>query len=319
MAKLLGKPDRYRFFFRCGFVSDDTEHTCIVAQSLLVADGDPEKFEREMARRLKWWFVKLPAGVGRATARSMIKMWLGFPVRKCGVFSAGNGPSMRAAILGAAIDDPQQLVEFVKRSTHVTHTDPKAEYGAIAVAYAALMARTNDTVDDESYFDWLDTNLPDTDSANEFRLLMNDVRQSLAARESTIEFSSRTYGRKGVTGYTYHTVPAAIHAWLSHPDDYREAVSTIIQCGGDADSTAAIVGGIIGSKVGLDGIPTEFITNLKEWPCSVRWMNNLADQFGQPAETRRVPRTSVLRQSIRNLLFLAVVLVHGFRRLAPPY
>ena len=76
-ARLLGSPDRYRFFFRRGMISDDTEHTCMVAQSLIDAGGDVPNFTRSFARRLRWWILALPAGVGKATARSGIKLWLG--------------------------------------------------------------------------------------------------------------------------------------------------------------------------------------------------------------------------------------------------
>lgn len=34
---MYGAPDRYRFCFGKGMVSDDTEHTCMVAQALLTA------------------------------------------------------------------------------------------------------------------------------------------------------------------------------------------------------------------------------------------------------------------------------------------
>jgi len=33
--RLLGSPERHRFFLRRGMISDDTEYTCMVAQSLL--------------------------------------------------------------------------------------------------------------------------------------------------------------------------------------------------------------------------------------------------------------------------------------------
>ncbi|MFO0811068.1 MAG: ADP-ribosylglycohydrolase family protein [Gemmataceae bacterium] len=33
-VRLLGEPDRHRFFVGRGMVSDDTEHTCMVGQSL---------------------------------------------------------------------------------------------------------------------------------------------------------------------------------------------------------------------------------------------------------------------------------------------
>ena len=55
-----------------GMVSDDTEHTVMVAQALIAAPRDATAFQRELARRLRWWFVRLPAGVGLATARSCL-------------------------------------------------------------------------------------------------------------------------------------------------------------------------------------------------------------------------------------------------------
>lgn len=97
--RLLGPPDRFRFFFRRGMISDDTEHTCMVAQSLVEARCDVDVFTKRFATRLKWWILALPAGVGKATARSGIKLWVGVRPKNAGVFSAGNGPAMRAAIL----------------------------------------------------------------------------------------------------------------------------------------------------------------------------------------------------------------------------
>ncbi|TWT97169.1 hypothetical protein Pla100_23180 [Neorhodopirellula pilleata] len=58
-------------------ISDDTEHTCMVAQSLIEANGDVELFARRFASRLRWWILALPAGVGKATARAGIKLRLG--------------------------------------------------------------------------------------------------------------------------------------------------------------------------------------------------------------------------------------------------
>ena len=47
-------------------VSDDTEHACFVAQSLVDAGTDANRFTVEFARRLKWWLSGVPAGVGLA-------------------------------------------------------------------------------------------------------------------------------------------------------------------------------------------------------------------------------------------------------------
>jgi ADP-ribosyl-[dinitrogen reductase] hydrolase len=52
--KLLGPPDRHRFFLRRGMISDDSEHTRMVAQSLIESGGNVEVFARRFAARLRW-------------------------------------------------------------------------------------------------------------------------------------------------------------------------------------------------------------------------------------------------------------------------
>ena len=60
-SKLLGPPDLYRFFFGRRMISDDIEHTCMVAQSLIESGGNVEVFARRFATRLRWWMLALPA------------------------------------------------------------------------------------------------------------------------------------------------------------------------------------------------------------------------------------------------------------------
>ncbi|QEG02620.1 ADP-ribosyl-[dinitrogen reductase] glycohydrolase [Stieleria maiorica] len=318
--KLLGPPDRYRFFFRRGMISDDTEHTCMVAQSLIDANGDVAGFTRSFSRRLRWWILALPAGVGKATARSGIKLWLGANPQRAGVFSAGNGPAMRAAIFGAALDDVSLMLDLVRASSRLTHCDPKAEYGAIAAALAAKHSRDQESVDANL---WLDKVVVAVgDGGAELIDLLRQAIRSLDAGETTTAFAESLGLDRGVTGYTYHTVPVAIHAWLSHPNDFRRAVTRIIECGGDADTTAAIVGGIVGAGVRREGIPTEWLDGIWEWPRSVPWMQRLGATLADSLDDVglvKSPTVNPIAVLLRNLLFLFVVLFHGFRRLAPPY
>jgi ADP-ribosyl-[dinitrogen reductase] hydrolase len=318
--RLLGPPDRYRFFLGRGMISDDTEHTCMVAQSLIEARGDVDVFIKRFASRLRWWILALPAGVGKATARSGIKLWLGAKPPNAGVFSAGNGPAMRAAIFGAAFDDVSLMLKIARASSRLTHSDPKAEYGAIAVALAAKHSREHEAIDANVWLDqvvdWIGN-----DGAELFDLLRRVVK-SVNDGERTTAFAESLGLAKGVTGYTYHTVPVAIHAWLSHPKDFREAVTAMIRCGGDADTTAAIVGGIVGAGVGREGIPDEWIAGIWEWPRSTAWMQKLSESLADSIEGRqisKVPTINPLVVLLRNLLFLLIVLFHGFRRIAPPY
>lgn len=319
-VRLLGKPDRYRFVFRRGMISDDTEHTCMVAQSLIDSKCHVDRFTRRFAGRLRWWILALPAGVGKATAKSGVKLWLGASPEKSGVFSAGNGPAMRAAIFGAVFEDEVQMLEFVRASTRMTHRDPKAEYGAIAVALAAKHSRDHESVNANLWLD--DVVATMGNDGDELIDLLRSAIKSVGEQQTTSEFAMSLGLQRGVTGYTYHTVPIVIHAWLSHPRDFRSAVMSMIECGGDADTTAAIVGGIVGTGVGASEIPDEWMKGLWEYPRSVRWMQELGCALAESMSSdviKRAPTVNPIAVVIRNVMFLLVVLFHGFRRLAPPY
>ncbi|MTW22540.1 ADP-ribosylglycohydrolase family protein [Allochromatium palmeri] len=318
-ARLLGPPERQRLLGRWGLVSDDTEHTAMVAQALIASSGDPERFRRSLAWRLRWWFLGLPAGVGWATLRAILRLWIGIRPERSGVYSAGNGPAMRAAILGVTIADPESLRVLVRASARLTHTDPLAEQGAWAVAWAARMAGAG-PVDPVRYLAEVRTSLGT--EGQTLTTLIERAVDSVNQGESNEAFAQGLGLARGVSGYVCHTVPVALHAWLSHPRDYRAAVGAVIRCGGDTDSTAAIVGGILGAAVGRSGIPDDWLNGVIEWPRSIAWLERLGERLA----ASRTPVTSVRPLPlfvpavlIRNAFFLLVVLAHGFRRLGPPY
>ena len=109
---------------------------------------------------------------------------------------------------------------------------------------------------------------------------------------------------------------------LAHPGDYRAAVLAAIECGGDSDTVAAITGAVAGAGTGPAGIPPEWLRTLAEWPHTVQWMEQVAESLAQVRPNYAQPRAvaaPVLKLALRNLFFLAVVLLHGFRRMLPPY
>ena len=319
--RLLGSPDRHRFLFGRGMVSDDTEHSCMVIQALISSGDDEEAFARHLASRLRLWLLGLPTGMGLATLKATLKLCLGIPPRRSGVFSAGNGPAMRSAVLGAAIDDMALLRRFVRASTRLTHTDPKAEYGALAVAVAANMSSHGRLADGARYVSQLQELLAN-DDADELLGLLCQAVSSVASQQLTEDLADSLGLAKGVSGYVYHTVPVAIHACLRNPGDLCNAVMDVIRCGGDADTTAAIVGGIIGSGVGKEGIPGDWLDGLWEWPRTTQWMRRLAGQLSRTrleGTTERPFRLPFLGTLARNVVFMVVVFAHAFRRFLPPY
>ena len=103
-------------------------------------------------------------------------------------------------------------------------------------------------------------------------------------------------------------MPVVIHAWLSNQSDYRAAVSSSIECGGDADTTAAIVGGIVGARVGQEGIPAEWMTGLRDWPRSVGWMTRLSEQLSDARAGKQFDSAIGVNPAavfLRNVVFLA--------------
>ena len=313
---------RHHFCFGRGMVSDDTEHACMTAQAVIASGGDPDRFACSLAWRMRLWLLGLPAGIGGATLRGMLRLWMGFSPERSGVDSAGNGPSMRSPILGVLFAHDWGLCrELVRRSTIMTHTDPVALHCALAVAVAAgLAVREPGLTATEVFPGALAAAIPD--AGPEFIEVMRRVVESAGRGESTEDFALSMGLERGVSGYSLHSVPVAVHAWLSHPMDYAAAVTAAIQCGGDTDTTAAIAGGIVGAAVGRGGIPPQWLDGLLEWPCGVAWMERLAERSVGVAESREPGKPVVFNvpgQFLRNLFFLGVVLIHGFRRLLPPY
>lgn len=306
-----------------GMVSDDTEHACLVAQALIESAGEPDLFKHRLAGRLRRWLLALPAGVGWATLRACLKLCVGVPPDKSGVVSAGNGPAMRSALLGVCFGDkPAQLRSLVRASTRITHTDARAEAGALAVAIAAYASYQGggDGEVPERYTSALQSGLGE--SPSEFIALVQRAADSARRSECTAQFAAAIGAENGVTGYVYQTVPVALHAWFCHPRDLRSAVLSVVRCGGDTDTVGAIVGAIVGAGVGQEGVPREWCNALWEWPRTVGWMERLGAQLAQVCESQRPQRALgllVLPLMGRNFVFACIVIAHGLRRLLPPY
>lgn len=320
-------PLRHRFFFGRGLLSDDTEHACMTAQALLAAPHDDVLFARSLSWRLRGWFAALPAAIGWGTLRAIVRLWVGVPPARSGVFSAGNGAAMRAPVLGVCFaDDPARLESAVRASTRMTHRDPRAEEGALAVALAAAHAATR--APDEIDAAHLIASIQESTRCEELNRKLDCVAYAIARRDSPAELAAALGCEDGVSGFILDTVPAALYAWLSSPGDPRRAIETIIVMGDDADSTGAITGALAGATTGASGLPAEWVDGLTDWPRSVGWIRRLAGrlaaQFPGDSSAGPVPAPGPLGLfwpaiPARNLLFFAVAMAHGLRRMLPPY
>ncbi len=319
--RLFAGPLRQQLIANRGMVSDDTEHTVMVARALAAHPRDMDRFARSLAWQFRWWLCGLPAGVGFATLRGILKLWLGFPPTRSGIFSAGNGPAMRSAILGVYFaSDENRRQSFVRVCTRITHTDPRAEIAAQAVAETAAWMCSENT--DESV---LLRQLRSLSDQTEWTRILQRFEESLAAQLTTGQFAECLQLSIGVTGYAFHTAPVAIYSALRHRNNFQSALEEIIRCGGDTDTTAAITGALVGAHVGIDGIPIQWRSAFLEWPALPSILTRLAKQIAANRSNDSVARNrgedlvSFAFRPLRNIVFLAVVLCHGLRRLFPPY
>jgi len=309
-------PWRYRLIAGRGMISDDTEHTAMVAQSLLVGPQNAQVFQSALAWKLRWWMVGLPAGVGLATARAIIKLWLGVPPKHSGIASAGNGPAMRSAVIGVffAADEDRRR-KFVEASTQLTHTDPRALIGALAVAEMSAWSCSSRETSPIVL-------LKNLSELSEWQKLIGEMEAAAAENLSVQAFAARLGLEKGVTGYVFHTVPVAIYAWWRHRGDFRGALEAALNCGGDTDTVGAITAALAGADLGVNAIPADLTGGIAEWPRSTHWLTQLAEKLGRQAESPEPLGALPLfwpALPVRNLWFLGIVLSHGFGRLIPRF
>lgn len=306
---------RHRLLFGRGMFSDDTEHSVMVARALLVHRGNIAAFSRSLAWSFRWWLLALPAGVGKATAKAILRLWGGIPEARSGVYSAGNGPAMRSAIIGAVLqDDAPSRIAFTRASCRLTHCDPRAEEAAQLVAAAASLAARK--AENSDAIPALQEFVQGSEMLAHFELLVADLRDGV----SVADFADHIGCGTAVSGFAPDTVAVALYAWLRHRGDYSKTVQEVILCGGDTDTVAAIAGGITGAELGEKGIPSKWLNGICDWPLSVDYLRKLAGQlhgFGTKAKSNPLWWWPCI--VVRNSVFLFVILCHGVRRLFPPY
>jgi ADP-ribosylglycohydrolase len=309
IARLWQGAWRHRFFFGKGMVSDDTEHAVMTTLSLAKHGNDPDAFTRDLARRLRWWFAGIPAGVGMATARSATKLWCGANPSRSGVWSAGNGPLMRAPVIGVHFaDDSENRDKFTDASTRITHTDPRALECARLIAKAATLA-TDGVQNPVVILDSLERQIESDEMKIRFPLLRSGLDEGIE-----VGAFADSFGRKPgfVSGFAPDTAAVALFAWLRHRGDYRAAVTSVIAAGGDTDTAAFVAGSLAGIDVGKAGLPADWIAGLRDWPLGGALLSR-ADAM----DHLQYPNWPL--SLVRNLCFFLIVLAHAFRRLLPPY
>jgi ADP-ribosylglycohydrolase len=303
---------RFHLLGKTGRVSDDTEQTALVGQSLALAraqvgNADSETLMATCARHFRWamrgWFLRLPFGIGLGTLRSCLKLLLGF---SRGIKSAGNGAAMRAAPVGVFFHDDDGVRDaLTRRLAETTHTDERAVDGARFVAEVAARCATASPTADRLML--LEHGLSLIASRDVKSAVAHGIR--LAEAEMPFEDAARELGN---SGYVVHSMGLIAYAFRLRGDDPMACIRLAIQMGGDTDTHAAMVGAWVGTLHGAKALDKDLLENLQGGPFGLKHLEALAVAL---AENKKPPSFFWPWALLRNLLLYPVVLAHGFSRI----
>lgn len=193
----------------------------------------------------------------------------------------GNGVAMKIAPLAIldTVQNNKNLLACVLAHGLMTHPDARASIAAYAVA-RVIAAVIDTAMPPEAILEYLIRQVEDAESSlhnwlvkheidpfsGRLKRIRNVIADPIALREQV-----------GTGCLALESVAFAIATFLRHPTDFRAGVLEAINAGGDTDSTASMVGAMIGANCGLDAIPKEWREFRPEYQESLKLGKELYD------------------------------------------
>lgn len=229
-----------------GTVTDDTDLALCIARSTVEQDGfDPS----DVADRFVDWYEGRPFDIGIMTRKSIRRYREGDAWNEAGQrvweasaegANAGNGSVMRCAPLALAYaDDRDRLAEVSRKSSRITHADPRCAAGC-----AVLNLTLAGLIEGQP--------APLADAMATVENVPAELRTAL---EPIVDGSEPTLE---TSGYVVHTLTTALYDALN-ADDIEEAIVTTVNRGGDTDTIGAVVGAVAGARFGASDLPDRWL------------------------------------------------------------
>jgi len=228
-----------------GATSDDTALTLLVAHHLADrdGDGDPAAFLADLAEQ-----EAAIRGLGPTTTAAIERFRRGdeaaHPLGR-----ATNGAAMRALPIGWVLphDQAERRRQVTIAMSRATHADPAALVAACVVAACASWA-----LEGASPSMLLEV------AADEAREAAQAVTIEARLAEMLTQVSAGMWQppANGISPDPYETVAAAL--WCAtRATSLRSGLVNAVQIGGDTDTVAALVGGLMGGKLTAEQVCTE--------------------------------------------------------------
>ena len=214
---------------RPGQVTDDTEMSLCLGRSILAENGVRAE---PIAQAFSDWMRAKPVDMGNTVRRGIVHYRnSGQCEAPASIHDAGNGACMRTlpialAMLGA---DDADIRRASRAQAHITHHNAVSDAGTecvIRMAQCALQGGTKQALD--------------------------AMARSLVATEPLYDISRQR--QENPSGYIVETLRAVFQAFCATAD-FESALIDVVNRGGDADTTGAILGMIAGAHYGASAIP----------------------------------------------------------------
>ncbi|MBM7623408.1 ADP-ribosylglycohydrolase family protein [Sporohalobacter salinus] len=263
-----------------GTYTDDTEMMIGVAESLIASSGfdGADMAEKFVAN------CNLDRGYGAGTIEALNNIEAGSSWREAGeeIFdngSFGNGSAMRIAPIGLFYHtDYDKLRVKAKESSHITHTHSLGKTGAamqaLTIGYA-LNQKPENNFFVNNYLDFL------TEYINfkeiKFKQRLTFIREFLENRPQPEVVRDKL----GNDAKIFNSVPTSIYSFLINTDDFSEAVTYVINLGGDTDTLGAMTGAIAGAYHGYNAIPSNWLNQLENGDKGLAYVIELGEKLFQ--------------------------------------
>ena len=231
-----------------GQITDDGELTLALARALC---GQPGYDAGRVARHYRAWCLSRPFDIGNATYNALgtgdpddpqLATLMRRNAMRLNAESKANGSLMRASALGvwSAGVAPGAAIEAARHDARLTHPHPTCQWAGVAYVLAIrqlLLCPGDATGALAAAASGLTA-----DDAGEVRAWLDDAR---AARWPAFHPQA---------GFVRIAFTCAF-AHLARVSTYAEALAATLAGGGDTDTNACIVGGLIGALQGEQAIP----------------------------------------------------------------
>lgn len=308
------KPYRWRM---PGLYSDDTQQALALSDVLLdLGEIDAERLASLYLQLANPRGAHYGAhrGIGRSFRQVLGELERGVSPLETGQSSAGIGAAMRIAPLALYFekDDQEGLFRSAMSASLMTHRDVRSLAGAMAVAHA-VRRLVDGEAREPSFLLWLAADVAREEERIASQLgtgvgsldkHSRSMSRAIAHTESLLELprsqalaglveEANRHGaeptcKRATMGFPPACIPTCLYILLT-TDTFEDGLVEMVNLGGDADSTGAILGALMGAHYGVQAIPE-------------RWLERLCNQEGIDQRARAIAERSAVGLEIPDLV-----------------